>query len=66
MNKLPYHKTSINIPNELYDEMKRESKVLGINFNALLLIKLNYYKQQQDNLKLLEKAIETINEYKNK
>ena len=57
---VPYHKTKINVPLDLFLEMKRDAKVLGINFNALLLIKLNKLKEQDnalDSLKIISEAI---------
>lgn len=57
---VPFHKTTINVPLDLYQEMKSEAKALGINFNALLLIKLNKLKEQDnalDSLKVISDAI---------
>ena len=57
-----YHKTTINLPIELYEDMKRECKVLGINFNALLLIKLNKLKEQDSALDSLSTIANALNE----
>jgi len=57
---VPYHKTTINLPKSMYEDMKRESKVLGINFNALVLIKLNKLKEQDhalDSLTIIANAL---------
>lgn len=62
--RLETHKTTINIPIDLYNELKRESTVLGINFNALLLIKIQEYQKQQEALKMLTKAIDLIEKEK--
>ena len=57
-----YHKTTIKLPIELYEDMKRECKVLGINFNALLLIKLNKLKEQDSALDSLSTIANALNE----
>ena len=54
---VPYHKTTVNLPFALYEEMKSEAKVLGINFNALLLIKLNKLKEQKTALDTLSEIL---------
>lgn len=59
------HKTSINIPIDLFNELKRESKVLGINLNALILIKIQEYQKQNNALKLLDRALNEIEQQRN-
>lgn len=54
---VPYHKTTINIPLDTYEEMKREAKVLGVNFNAILLMKLNKLKEQKTALDTLSEIL---------
>ena len=66
MEELVTHKTTINVPIDLYNELKREARVLGINFNALLLIKLQEIQKQKATLDLLERAIDTIKANENK
>lgn len=66
MEEIQTHKTTINVPLDLYNDLKREARVLGINFNALLLIKLQEMQKQKDTLKLLQKALDTIEFSKNK
>lgn len=56
-----YHKTTINLPKEVYDDLARQAKVLGVNFNAMLLMTLNQIKEQKDALDILNKVIDTIN-----
>ena len=58
------HKTSINIPIDLFNELKKESKLLGINFNALILIKIQEYQKQNQALKLLDRALNEIEKRK--
>ena len=60
------HKTSINIPIDLFNELKRESKILGINLNALILIKIQEYQNQNNALKLLDRALNEIEQQRNK
>ena len=57
-------KTSINIPIETYEELSRESRVLGINLSALILVKLNQLKQQQDATKILSDIVKIYEEEK--
>lgn len=57
-------KTSINIPIETYEELARESRVLGINLSALILVKLNQLKQQQDATKILSDIVKIYEEEK--
>lgn len=57
INGVPYHKTTINIPLSMYEEMKREASVLGINFNALILIKLDKLKEQKTALDTLSEIL---------
>ena len=58
------YKTSINIPIDLFNELKKESKLLGINFNALILIKIQEYQKQNQALKLLDRALNEIEKQK--
>lgn len=60
INGVPYHKTTINLPLSLYEEMKREASVLGINFNALLLIKLDKLKEQKNALDTLSEILQLM------
>lgn len=46
-------KISMNIPTEIYIELNRESKVLGVPLSSLILIKLNELKKQQESKDLL-------------
>lgn len=59
------HKTSINIPIDLFTKLKEESKVLGINLNALILIKIQELERQNNSLKLLNRALNEIEQQKN-
>ena len=43
----------MNIPTEMYIELNRESKVLGVPLSSLILIKLNELKKQQESKDLL-------------
>jgi hypothetical protein len=60
------HKTSINIPIDLFSKLKEESKVLGINLNALILIKIQELEKQNDAFKLLNRVLNEIEQQKNK
>lgn len=57
---VPYHKTTVNLPLSLYEELKSEAKVLGINFNALLLIKLDKLKEQKNALDTLSEILQLM------
>lgn len=59
------HKTSINIPIDLFIKLKEESKILGINLNALILIKIQELERQNNSLKLLNRALNEIERQKN-
>ena len=58
------HKTSINIPIDLFIKLKEESKVLGINLNALILIKIQELEKQNYSFELLNRALNQIEQIK--
>ena len=58
------HKTSINIPIGLFSKLKEESKVLGINVNALILIKIQELERQNYSLELLNRVLNEIEQLK--
>ena len=64
MNEIQTHKTSINIPIDLFSKLKEESKVLGINLNALILIKIQELEKQNYSLELLNRALNEIEQIK--
>lgn len=64
MNEIQTHKTSINIPIDLFSKLKEESKVLGINLNALILIKIQELEKQNYSLELLNRALNEIEQMK--
>ena len=47
------HKTTINIPNDVWIELSKEAKVLGVPISAIILFKLNQLKKQQEDKDLL-------------
>lgn len=59
------HKTSINIPFNLFSKLKEESKFLGINVNALILIKIQEFERQNYTLELLNRVLNEIEQQKN-
>lgn len=65
------HKTTINIPNEVWIELSKEAKVLGVPISAIILFKLNQLKDQKKDKDLLCNLIndgnlkELIDIYKN-
>lgn len=65
------HKTTINIPNEVWIELSNEAKVLGVSISAIILFKLNQLKEQKKDKDLLYNLIndgnlkELIDIYKN-
>ena len=64
MNEIQTHKTSINIPIDLFSKLKEESKVLGINLNSLILIKIQELEKQNYSLELLNRALNEIEQMK--
>ena len=65
------HKTTINIPNEVWIELSNEAKMLGVPISAIILFKLNQLKDQKKDKDLLYNLIndgnlkELIDIYKN-
>ena len=65
------HKTTINIPNEVWIELSNEAKVLGVPISDIILFKLNQLKDQKKDKDLLYNLLndgnlkELINIYKN-
>ena len=65
------HKTTINIPNEVWIELSKEAKALGVPISAIILFKLNQLKDQKKDKDLLYNLIndgnlkELIDIYKN-
>lgn len=65
------HKTTINIPNEVWVELSKEAKRLGVPISAIILFKLNQLKDQKKDKDLLYNLIndgnlkELIDIYKN-
>ena len=47
------HKTTINIPNEVWIELSNEAKMLGVPISAIILFKLNQLKDQKKDKDLL-------------
>lgn len=58
------HKTSINIPIDLFSKLKEESKALGINLNALILIKIQELEKQNYSLEILNRVLNEIEQMK--
>ena len=58
------HKTTINIPIDLFSKLKEESKVLGINLNSLILIKIQELEKQNYSFELLTRALNEIDQLK--
>lgn len=58
------HKTSINIPIDLFIKLKKESKFLGINLNALILIKIQEVERQNYSFELLNRLLNEIEQQK--
>lgn len=65
------HKTTINIPNDVWIELSKEAKRLGVPISAIILFKLNQLKDQKKDKDLLYSLIndgnlkELIDIYKN-
>ena len=65
------HKTTINIPNDVWIELSKEAKRLGVPISAIILFKLNQLKDQKKDKDLLYNLIndgnlkELIDIYKN-
>lgn len=65
------HKTTINIPNDVWIELSKEAKALGVPISAIILFKLNQLKDQKKDKDLLYSLIndgnlkELIDIYKN-
>ena len=65
------HKTTINIPNEVWIELSKEAKLLGVPISSIILFKLNQLKEQKKDKDLLYNLIndgnlkELIDIYKN-
>ena len=65
------HKTTINIPNEVWIELSKEAKRLGVPISAIILFNLNQLKDQKKDKDLLYSLIndgnlkELIDIYKN-
>lgn len=65
------HKTTINIPNDVWIELSKEAKSLGVPISAIILFKLNQLKDQKKDKDLLYSLIndgnlkELIDIYKN-
>lgn len=53
-----YKKITMNLPMNLYNELKKESHKLGVNLTALVIMKLNQLKEQQNTIEILAKATE--------
>lgn len=51
------HKTTINIPNDVWIELSKEAKVLGVPISAIILFKLNQLKDQKKDKDLLYSLI---------
>ena len=51
-----YKKITMNLPLDLYCNLKKEAKSLGINLTALVIVKLNQLEESKKTIKILEKA----------
>lgn len=55
-------KISMNIPTDLYNELKQESEKLGVPFSALILFKLKERQEQINITNQLASILATIKE----
>lgn len=59
-------KTTINLPNSIYETIKKEADKLGINFNAMIIIKLNKIIEQEQQIIMLKDTVNLLQNQESK